>query len=134
MKIDNQIKEWVEDAIRKGYNNEEIISILNKEGYDKEEIEKILAVFNVRASSERMVPISKIKDNEKGILKKLTGKKQKKQVPREIKEIAGLLSRVRKEAAKVVEKEKKEEPEEKAEPGKAKEPVKETESKEENQE
>jgi len=109
-KVDNQIKKWVEDAIKKGYNNDELISLLNKDGYDNYEIEKILAVFNSRIlrhsgprESSKTYEISKPKTKvEKGFLEKLMGKKEERQVPREIKEIAELISKIKKEVAKVV--------------------------------
>ena len=114
MKIDNQIKKWVEDAIKKDYTDEEIIFFLSQNGYDNYEIEKILAVFNSLKKNPEISGLKnrsgmqKFSDSEtthkKGFLGKITGKKEVKNasVPSEIKEIAGIISQIKKEVAKVV--------------------------------
>ena len=117
MIIDNQITKWVKDAIKKGYTDEEIIFFLSQNNYKSQEIEKVLAVFYSLKNTEifgskTRKQIQKVSDyktkNKKGFLAKIIGKKETKaeqkivSVPPEIKEIAGLISQVKKEVAKVV--------------------------------
>ena len=107
--IDNQIKNWVNDAIKKGYNIEELISLLNQESYNNDEIEKILAVFNLKSLDNNNLPrisnkeISKSKpEGEKGFLGKIIKKKGEMQVSPEIKEVAEIISKIKREVAKAV--------------------------------
>jgi MoxR-like ATPase len=107
--INNQIKNWVDDAIKKGYNNDELILLLSKEGYSRDEIEKILAVFNVKISqknlhvdSERSEISDKKTKSKKGFLEKIIRKKEERQVSPEIKEVAEIISKIKKEVAKVI--------------------------------
>ena len=118
MQIDNQIKTWVKDAIKKDYTDEEIIFFLSQNGYDNYEIEKILAVFNSLKKNPESSGLTntrgmqKFPDSEttpkKGFLEKITWKKEIRaetkivSVPSEIKEIARLISKIKKEVAKVV--------------------------------
>ncbi len=46
MKKADEIKLWVEDAIKKGYTNEEVIELLQENHYEQKDIEEILAIFN----------------------------------------------------------------------------------------
>jgi MoxR-like ATPase len=46
MKKADEIKLWVEDAIKKGYTNEEVIELLQENHYEPKDIEEILAIFN----------------------------------------------------------------------------------------
>ena len=111
MEIDNKIDKWVKEAIKKGYTNDDIILLLSNENYERSEIEKILAVFNAEILGK--THSSEISENQKSsesedkikkrtFLEKLTKKKEERQVPPEIKEIAEVISKIKKEMSKVV--------------------------------
>lgn len=92
---ENQIKKWVSDAIKKGYTSNEIVELLSKDRYNKKEIEGIIAVYNTLKGFDNpgFSEVTKdIKFSEKG----------KEGLEIEEKEIVKLISRVKKEVAKVV--------------------------------
>ncbi len=87
--ITNQTKKWVKEAIRKGYSNQEMIDLLKGYGYGGDQISEVLSVTkNIQEDSTQK--FSKITKDKKGL-----GNEKEK-------EIAGIISRIKKEMAKVV--------------------------------
>ena len=90
----NQIKKWVKEAIRKGYSNQEMVDLLKEEGYGENQISEVISVGDGLQNNLRP-EFSKI---TKGI----TGKKKKELGGEEEREIAEIISKIKKEIAKIV--------------------------------
>ena len=117
-----KIKEWVKGSIKKGYTNEEIAFVLIKNNYPDDEIKELLAIKNISPISFEIE--TKDKDKSKTLKKQevLKGKKLKfpgkiaikrekkkineipKNIPasNEIKDMAELIFRIKREIAKVI--------------------------------
>lgn len=90
----NQIKKWVKEAIKKGYSKQEMIDLLKDGGYGEDQISEVISVGGALQNNLRP-EFSKI---TKGI----TEKKKKELGGGEEREIAEIISRIKKEMAKVI--------------------------------
>jgi MoxR-like ATPase len=88
--MEKKVKEWVREAIKRGYTNEEIADLLSQSSYGDNEIRKILSVFNI------------LENKEEKKQKKLYVGQVKDVVPDKIKEVSELISRTKEEVAKAV--------------------------------
>ena len=100
--MDEQIKNWIESVVEKGYTDSEIADSLINTGYNNEEILEVLEAIRELRENKRS---NKIIDNPKSVKSfkksKFVGE-GKKEVSPEVKEIADLISAVKREVSKVV--------------------------------
>lgn len=110
MKKGVNVKEWVKDALKKGYSNIEIVNLLRQSNYPEEEIKQVLGVCDTLNKIDKLIlkEPEKIEQEKKEILELQTPeselKKEAKEIPnhKEVIEIAALVSKIKKEMAKVV--------------------------------
>ncbi|MBU4070326.1 MAG: AAA family ATPase [Nanoarchaeota archaeon] len=110
MKKGVNVKEWVKDALKKGYSNIEIVNLLRQSNYSEEEIKQVLGVCDTLSKIDKLIlkEPEKIEHEKKEILELQTPeselKKEAKEIPAHIEviEIAALISKIKKEMAKVV--------------------------------
>jgi len=57
MKKGEEIKNWVEESIEKGYSKQEIIDLLSESGYTADEIEDILKVRTTLQNIPKIVRV-----------------------------------------------------------------------------
>ena len=88
--MEKKVKEWVREAIKRGYTNEEIADLLSQSSYGDNEIRKILSVFNI------------LENKEEKKQKKVYVEHEKEAVPNKIIEVSELISRTKEEVAKAV--------------------------------
>jgi len=93
MKSGDELEQWIEQAIQRGYSNEKIAELLRQNEYTDEEIKEVLDLHSV------------LKKEDKNPVKKLTKvfkKPKQEEMPAEIKKCYDLLARTKKEMAKTV--------------------------------
>lgn len=88
----DEIKEWVDKAVERGYSNGEIRDLLSANGYSEEEMKEVLSI---RADLKKPHKSKFRKKEEKS-------KFSKEDIPQEIKEVYDLISQVKKEVAKTI--------------------------------
>jgi MoxR-like ATPase len=93
MKKEDKLKEWIDEAIKKGYSNEEIKKVFHESGYNFDEIKKILDSSNTLKNLNEL-EISEVENYKKSEIKK--------DISGEVEEISKLLSEVKKEMSKIV--------------------------------
>ena len=86
----SQIKKWVKEAIRKGYSNQEMVDLLKSRGYGNEQISEVISVGDNLQNNLRP-EFSKITKGNRGELGEVKER-----------EIAEIISRIKKEMAKVI--------------------------------
>ncbi len=76
MKRESHIKEWVKEAIKKDYSNQEIVNLLKENGYKNDQIEEIISHTNkikkdLKPKASKIIKDKKyIKDSKKTIKEK----------------------------------------------------------------
>lgn len=81
-----EVKEWVREAIIRGYTNKQITDSLSRNNYERKEIKEILSIYD------------KIEKKQKEVY----ATHEKKTVPDNIRQIAELISKTKEQVAKAV--------------------------------
>ncbi len=88
--MEKRVKEWVKEAIKRGYTTKEIADLLSQSNYGDKEIRGILSVFNI------------LENKEEKKQKEVYVEHEKETVPDKIIEVSELIFRTKEEVAKAV--------------------------------
>mgnify|MGYP001566575248 CR=1 FL=1 len=100
--MEKRVREWAKEGIKRGYTNQEIIDLLSQNNFESKQIEEILSICDALRKSNNL---------HKDFLEDKRGEEQKEiyvkdgenaVIPDEIKKVSELISKTKKEVAKVV--------------------------------